>query len=131
MSLAVEARSSCSSKDMGFGESTEALEKNLMPSAPPRERRGGASVDAGGREVGEVERHGEGAEERDGLSKQIGEASVYTTEKEEEEEEGDKESKKLDLGPKVSLKQQLEKDKVCSLCPPFILFSFSSFPMVF
>jgi len=85
MSLAVGAVSS--SKNMGFDENKEGGEKST-------------------RETVEANREADGEGKR--MSRQMSETSVYSAE-EEEDDEGNK----LELGPQYTLKQQLEKDKVC------------------
>lgn len=86
MSLAVGAVSS--SKNMGFDENKEGGEKST-------------------RETVEANREADGEGQR--ISRQVSETSMYTTDQEEEDDEGNK----LELGPQYTLKQQLEKDKVC------------------
>ena len=86
MSLAVGAVSS--SKNMGFDENKEEGEKST-------------------REIEEVKQ--EGDDEGGKISRQMSEASLYTTDQEEEDDE----RSKLQLGPQYTLKEQLEKDKVC------------------
>ncbi|XP_010928514.1 rho GDP-dissociation inhibitor 1 [Elaeis guineensis] len=97
MSLAVGARSS--SKTMGFQENKEIAGKNgtLMENE-------GKKVEK--REDGDDVEEGEGEEV---LNRQMSEASLYATE--DDDGEDGKEAKGIDLGPKVSLKDQLEKDK--------------------
>lgn len=86
MSLAVGAVSS--SKNMGFDEKKEEAEKST-------------------REIEEAKQ--EGDDEGRKISRQMSEASPYATDHEEEDDE----SNKLQLGPQYTLKEQLEKDKVC------------------
>lgn len=86
MSLAVGAVSS--SKNMGFDENKEEGEKST-------------------REIEEAKQ--EGDDEGGKISRQMSEASLYTTDQEEEDDE----RSKLQLGPQYTLKEQLEKDKVC------------------
>ncbi|XP_030930374.1 rho GDP-dissociation inhibitor 1 isoform X2 [Quercus robur] len=84
MSLAVGAVSS--SKNMGFDENKEEGEKST-------------------REIEEAKQ--EGDDEGGKISRQMSEASLYTTDQEEEDDE----RSKLQLGPQYTLKEQLEKDK--------------------
>ncbi|XP_073010082.1 rho GDP-dissociation inhibitor 1-like [Typha latifolia] len=65
------------------------------------------------REGGEEHEEREGGHGGEKLNRQMSEASLYGTEGEEEEEEemDGKGAKAIDLGPQVSLKDQLEKDK--------------------
>ena len=104
MSLAVGARSS--SKTMGFQENKEIAGKNgtLMENE-------GKKVEK--REDGDDVEEGEGEEV---LNRQMSEASLYATE--DDDGEDGKEAKGIDLGPKVSLKDQLEKDKVWCYSSP-------------
>ena len=105
MSLAVGARSS--SRTMGFKENKEIAEKNGILMANE-----GKKLEKG--EDGDDVEEGEGEEV---LNRKMSEASLYATEDDDEEEDG-KGAKGIDLGPKVSLKDQLEKDKVwCHACP--------------
>uniref|UniRef100_A0A1D1Z092 Rho GDP-dissociation inhibitor 1 n=1 Tax=Anthurium amnicola TaxID=1678845 RepID=A0A1D1Z092_9ARAE len=108
MSLALGAHLCCS-EEMGFEDNRDASEKSGTASAPPRGGRGGAG-DTEETMDGKVGRHGEEDEEEGNFGRQVSEASLYTTE-EDEEQEGGKGSKMLDLGPQVTLRQQLEKDK--------------------
>lgn len=85
ISLAVGAVSS--SKNMGFDENEEGGEKSTRQTMPANQE---ANHDEGER-----------------ISRQMSETSTYTTE--EEDDEGSK----LELGPQYTLKEQLEKDKVC------------------
>ncbi|XP_073099044.1 rho GDP-dissociation inhibitor 1 isoform X1 [Elaeis guineensis] len=97
MSLAVGALSS--SKTMGLEENKEVAEKN-----------GILIVREGEKE--EKEKREDGHDGEDGLNRQMSVASLYATEDDDDEEEEDgKGAKGIDLGPKVSLKDQLEKDK--------------------
>lgn len=84
MSLAVGAVSS--SKNMGFDENEEGGEKSTKQTMPANQ---------------------EANDEGERISRQMSETSIYTTE--EEDDEGSK----LELGPQYTLKEQLEKDKVC------------------
>ncbi|WOL19469.1 rho GDP-dissociation inhibitor 1-like isoform X2 [Canna indica] len=85
---------SCS-KDMGLEKKTDISEKNGILMAREETKR-------------EENGHGgEEAKENEGLNC---ETSRYATGEEEEDEEG-KIAKGIDLGPQVSLKDQMEKDK--------------------
>ncbi|XP_008807328.1 rho GDP-dissociation inhibitor 1-like [Phoenix dactylifera] len=99
MSLAVGAFTT--SKTMGLEENKEVAEKNgiLMAREGVKE---------------EKEKRKDGHDGEEGLNRQMSVASLYATEdddEEEEEEEDGKGTKGIDLGPKLSLKVQLEKDK--------------------
>ncbi|KAJ6804214.1 rho GDP-dissociation inhibitor 1 [Iris pallida] len=97
MSLAVGAPSTCS-KDMGLEDSSEAPDKNGLL-GPPKSA-----------ELCEEEEE----RERSTISRTMSEASLYATEDEhddDDDEEDEEEGKGIDLGPQVSLKDQLEKDK--------------------
>lgn len=61
-------------------------------------------------------------DEKERLNAQMGEATIEGS---EEEDEDDEESKlgKPNLGPRVSIKDQLEKDKVCTFCKMISKFS--------
>ncbi|KAJ0987007.1 hypothetical protein J5N97_005363 [Dioscorea zingiberensis] len=100
MSLAVGALSSCS-KDMGFDENKD--KNGVLAMKEVEEKRGEGQC-----ELEEEEEEEE--EEKLNLPRQMSEASLYATEEEEEDEEG-KSVKGIDLGPQLSLKDQIEKDK--------------------
>ncbi|KAG1363845.1 hypothetical protein COCNU_11G006720 [Cocos nucifera] len=85
---------------MGFTENKEIAEKNGILMANE-----GKKLEKG--EDGDDVEEGEGEEV---LNRKMSEASLYATEDDDEEEDG-KGAKGIDLGPKVSLKDQLEKDK--------------------
>lgn len=54
-------------------------------------------------------------EGKEGINREMSKVSLYPTEEEEEEEEEEEDRKGvkgIDLGPQVSLKDQIEKDKV-------------------
>ncbi|XP_072978051.1 rho GDP-dissociation inhibitor 1-like isoform X1 [Typha angustifolia] len=92
MSLAIGALSS--SNDMGLEENREKADKNgiLAP-----------------KEV-EVHREGEDGRDAERLNRQMSEASLLASDDEEDDDDS-KVVKGIDLGPQVSLKDQMEKDK--------------------
>lgn len=100
MSLVTGALSS--SKMLGLEDSGEIAEKGaiLMGKEGEEEQKRVNGHDS--EEAGEEER----------LNRQMSEMSLYGTEEEEEDEEG-KGAKGIELGPRVSLKTEIEKDKVC------------------
>lgn len=91
------------SRDMGLEQKRGKAEQN-----------GILTVREGEREI--KSEHGRpGGEGGEGLDRRMSEISLHATEEEEEdddEEEDGKGAKGLDLGPQVSIKDQLEKDKV-------------------
>lgn len=56
----------------------------------------------------ETKRSEENVDEPTGMSRTMSESSIYATEDDEDDE-----GKKIELGPQFTLKEQLEKDKVC------------------
>ncbi|CAL9150437.1 rho GDP-dissociation inhibitor 1-like [Musa acuminata AAA Group] len=98
MSLVTGALSS--SKMLGLEDSGEIAEKGaiLMGKEGEEEQKRVNGHDS--EEAGEEER----------LNRQMSEMSLYGTEEEEEDEEG-KGAKGIELGPRVSLKTEIEKDK--------------------
>ncbi|KAF8414195.1 hypothetical protein HHK36_002195 [Tetracentron sinense] len=88
MSLTVGAVPS--SKSRGFDETKEGEEENEVSETKTRTDTGQEDVDESG----------------DKFNKKRSEASCYATEEEEEDEE-----RKIELGPQLTLKEQLEKDK--------------------
>ncbi|RRT41436.1 hypothetical protein B296_00042163, partial [Ensete ventricosum] len=102
------------SKDMGLDQKSENAEQNGILTVREGEREGKSE-------------HGRPGGEGEGLDRQMSEISRYATEEEEEEEEEDEEedgkgAKGLDLGPQVSIKDQLEKDKVLASIPFLVTF---------
>lgn len=99
MSLVTGALSS--SKMLGLEDSGEIAEKGAILM--------GKEVEEEQKRVNGHDSEEAGEEER--LNRQMSEMSLYGTE-EEEDEEG-KGAKGIELGPRVSLKTEIEKDKVC------------------
>ncbi|RZS12604.1 hypothetical protein BHM03_00044071 [Ensete ventricosum] len=99
------------SKDMGLDQKSEKAEQNGILTVREGEREGKSE-------------HGRPGGEGEGLDRQMSEISRYATEEEEEEEEEEdgKGAKGLDLGPQVSIKDQLEKDKVLASIPFLVTF---------
>lgn len=115
MSLAVGVAESSSSKRMGFDD------KNV-------ESKDGAAVNSEGNKgiiVGdsdpEIENENVGNNNDNRVSRQMSESSIYTTDQEEDDDET---NNKIELGPQCTLKEQFEKDKVCSSLLTFHCFSY-------
>lgn len=91
------------SRDMGLEQKSGKAEQNGILTVREGEREGKSE-------------HGRPGGEGEGLGRQMSEISLYATEEDEEEEDDEEEdgrgAKGLDLGPQVSIKDQLEKDKV-------------------
>lgn len=100
MSLAVGVDSSA--KSMGFDDESkeEVSETNRPTKTPPNEEHCADEPESGG------------------ISRKMSESSICATEEEDDDEE-----RKIELGPQYTLKEQLEKDKVClSVCFHFMSF---------
>lgn len=90
-----------SSKNMGFDDNKEGGEKSVNEKVQANR-----DADDGGEQIG----------------RQMSETSLYATDQEDEDDE----RSKLQLGPQCTLKEQLEKDKVC-LSLNFKIITFSNF----
>jgi Rho GDP-dissociation inhibitor len=95
MSLEVGVNSN--TKSMGFDEKNkeEVSETAATTKTPPNE-----------------EEHNVDEPKSGGISRKMSERSLYGTDQEEEDDEETNE-RKIELGPQCTLKEQLEKDKVC------------------
>ena len=95
MSLEVGVNSN--TRSMGFDEKNkeEVSETAATTKTPPNE-----------------EEHNVDEPKSAGISRKMSESSIYGTDQEEEDDEETNE-RKIELGPQYTLKEQLEKDKVC------------------
>lgn len=93
MSLAAGAVSS--SKSMGYDEKSNESEGNSTEASKTRTTGKTATVEENSGASG-------------GLVGKMSESSMYATEVEEDDE-----GRKIELGPQYTLKEQIEKDKVC------------------
>lgn len=99
MSLAVGVVSSSTSKSMGFDENNKEGAKEI-------------DTEVGNNKIGAESEIEDGDTGEEKISTQMSESSVYATDQEEDDEDVEG---KLQLGPQCTLKEQFEKDKVCSL----------------
>ena len=83
-------------KSMGFDEKNkdEVSETKATTKTPPNEE------------------HNVDEPKSGGISRKMSESSLYATDQEEEDDDESHE-RKIELGPQYTLKEQLEKDKVC------------------
>lgn len=102
----------CFLADMSFATGALSCSKNmgLEHKMGNAEKNGILMAREGETEENSQHKHA-GKEEE--FNRQMSDTSLYATEEEEEEEDDDgKDGKGIDLGPQVSLKDQMEKDKV-------------------
>ena len=84
-------------KSMGFDEKNkdEVSQTKATTKTPPNE-----------------EEHNVDEPKSGGISRKMSQSSLYATDQEEEDDDESHE-RKIELGPQYTLKEQLEKDKVC------------------
>ena len=95
--MSLEAGVNSNTKSMGFDEKNkeEVSETAATTKTPPNEEENNVDEPKSG-----------------GISRKTSESSLYGTDQEEEDDEETNE-RKIELGPQCTLKEQLEKDKVC------------------
>lgn len=100
----------CFLADMSFATGALSCSKNMgLEHKMGNAEKNGILMAREGETEENSERKHAGKEEE--INRQMSETSLYATEEEEEDDDG-KDGKGIDLGPQVSLKDQMEKDKV-------------------
>jgi Rho GDP-dissociation inhibitor len=94
--MSLEVGVDSNTKSMGFDEKNkdEVSETKATTKTPPNEE------------------HNVDEPKSGGISRKMSESSLYATDQEEEDDDESHE-RKIELGPQYTLKEQLEKDKVC------------------
>jgi Rho GDP-dissociation inhibitor len=94
--MSLEVGVDSNTKSMGFDEKNkdEVSETQATTKTPPNEE------------------HNVDEPKSGGISRKMSESSLYATDQEEEDDDESHE-RKIELGPQYTLKEQLEKDKVC------------------